>query len=113
MTPEQLVQEQLESYNSRDLDRFINCFSENIILFNYFGNKQVVEGREAYKKIFADVFSQSPNLYAALINRIVYGNIVIDHELIKGRLNAPEPFEMVMIYEVEGDKIIKATAIRK
>lgn len=39
--------------------------------------------------------------------------MVIDHEYITGARGSKEAFEIVLIYEVDNDKIIKMTAIRK
>jgi hypothetical protein len=52
---------------------------------------------------------QEPNLFAKLLNRIVSGNLVIDHELVTRTF--PEgtgTLEMVAMYQVESDKIVKA-----
>jgi hypothetical protein len=40
------------------------------------------------------------------------GNKVIDHESIVGRKGSDFPIEIVMIYEVSGDKIVRMTVIR-
>jgi hypothetical protein len=113
MTAEQIVQIQLYSYNNRDIESFMNCFAADIRLYSFYDNKVLIEGSEAYRKMFTEIFACSPNLQAKLLNRMAYNNVVIDHECIIGRMGATEPVEMVMIYEVAENKIKKATLIRK
>ncbi|MDB9775644.1 hypothetical protein OAB47_05360 [Vicingaceae bacterium] len=44
---------------------------------------------------------------------MVFGNKVIDYEYITGSNGSSEPFELIFMYEVKGDKIVKKTAISK
>ena len=113
LTAETIVQQQLDSYNNRNIDSFMDCFSDDIQAFSFLEHKKTIDGKEAYRKIFTEVFEQSPNLKATLVNRIAFDNIVIDHEKIDGRVGVDGQLEMVMIYEVADNKIYKATAIRK
>src|SRR5688572_14411666 len=113
LTAEQLVQIQLECYNNRDIDGFIKCFREDVRVFNFSDNKQLIDGKEAYREFFTEIFEQSPNLHSTLLNRIVFGTIVIDHEKIVGRAGTNGDVEMVVIYETDGDTIFKVTAMRK
>jgi hypothetical protein len=43
---------------------------------------------------------------------MVIGNKVIDHESIVGRNGVVEPIELVLIYEIQNNKILKITVIR-
>ena len=54
--------------------------------------------REVYRKRF-----ESPNLHAEIVNRIVTGNKVIDHERVVGIKDTP--IEAVAVYEVTGGLI--------
>ena len=97
-----IVQEQLEAYNARDLDRFAATYSEDIRIYRMPATEPSIVGqaqlRETYRKRFA-----SPNLHAEIVNRIVIGSKVIDHERVVGIKEAP--IEAVAVYEVAGGLI--------
>jgi hypothetical protein len=103
MTPEQAVQHQLDAYNARDLERFVAVYSDDIQVFR----PPAVEPAMVGKAQFADFYAQNrfnlPGLRADLVNRIVAGNKVVDHERVWGvRENA---FEVAVVYEVVGGLI--------
>lgn len=87
-TPEQVVQQQLDTYNAGDLDGFMATMGEKVALYNFVDGKLLAEGYENVKEIYKDLFEKSPNLNSVLTNRIVLGKQVIDHETITGRMGA-------------------------
>ena len=97
MDPVDLVQEQLEAYNARDLDRFAATYSETIRIFRMPAEEPAIAGKAQLADIYRKRFS-SPNLHAEIVNRIVLGNKVIDHERVVGIREAP--VEAVAVYEV-------------
>ena len=113
MTPEQVVQENLDFYNQRNIDGFMTSFSEDIKMYNLSDPKPTVVGREQVRKVYANLFKKSPKLHSTILKRIVIGNKVIDHESITGRNGNSEVLELVLIYEVKDQKIYKITVIRK
>ena len=110
---EKIVEKNLKAYNNRDINGFMASFSNDIALYNLGDSKPSISGFEAIKGFYKKVFDASPKLHSTILKRIVYGNKVIDHEKIVGRVGADKPVEIVLIYEIEGDKIFKLTAIRK
>jgi hypothetical protein len=112
-TPEQIIQTNLDCYNNRDIDGFMTSFSNDITFYNYADNKPTAIGLEQVRKLYKELFDLSPNLHSTILRRITFDNKVIDHESIIGRRGSDEIFEIVLIYEVKGDKIFKVTAIRK
>ncbi len=113
MTPEQVVQANLDCYNRRDIDGFMSYFSPDIKMYNFTDNSVTIDGLEQYRKVYKELFDLSPNLYSTIVKRIVFDNKVIDHESIVGRRGSDGIFEIVLIYEVKDNKIYKITAIRK
>jgi putative hydrolase of HD superfamily len=110
LTPEQVVQKQLDVYNARDLEGLLAIYSSNAQLFEH-PSTLICEGAEALRIRYSARF-QEPNLHATLVNRIVMNNIVIDYERITRTF--PEgagTLEMTMIYEVQGQHIVKAWSI--
>jgi hypothetical protein len=109
-SPEAVVQAQLDAYNRHDLEGFLSYYADDAQLLDY--PAQVTQDGKAamrprYEKRFA-----TPNLRAEIIERIVFGRFVIDHE----RIVAPpstDVIEAVATYEVVGGKIVRVTFLRK
>ena len=112
MNPERIVQQQVDAYNKRNLKVFLDCHAPEIELYSFSENLPYAIGRSALKDIYQDVFENSPNLHAEILNRMVMGNKVIDHEKVTGRKGV-EVSEIIAIYEIENGLISKARFIRK
>ena len=112
MTAEQTVQENLDFYNQRNIDGFISLLSDDIEIINLGENKPTLEGLASVRGMYGELFSNSPQLHSTILKRIVIGNKVIDHESIVGRNGMSEILELVLIYEIDNEKIIKITVIR-
>ncbi len=113
MTPEEIVQKNVDFYNQRDISGFISLCSSDIKIFNFSDNTIAINGIEECNKFYLDLFEKSPKLHSTIVSRIVYGNKVIDLESIAGRLGKDEIVELVLIYEIKDEKIFKVTVIRK
>jgi imidazolonepropionase-like amidohydrolase len=104
-TPVMLVQQQLNAYNAHDLDAFLEPYAEEVEIYNTNG-KLLSKGKEQMRKDYIFI-TRMPGLYCKLVNRIVQGNTVIDHEEIWFS-NKPENLQYgVAIYVVEKGKISK------
>ena len=112
-TPEAVVQENLDFYNQRNLEGFMTSFSDSIALYNFGKSEPIAEGKEAIRNLYKGLFDASPKLHSTILNRSVIVNKVIDHESIVGRKGSDVPIELVMIYEVSVDRIIRMTVIRQ
>ena len=104
--PVPLIDRQLAAYNARDLEAFAATYSPDVELIE-FPDKPLAKGmaalRERYKQRFAD-----PILHATIADRMVLGNKVIDHELIRRTWpEGPGSWEAVVIYEMDKDLITK------
>lgn len=104
-TPEQIVQEQVEAYNSRDIEAFLSFYSEDVKIYT-FPNKLESDGKAAMREGYASFFKNAKVLNCTITKRIVRNSVVIDEELVK--YNDTE-FTGVAIYEVENGKIVKVT----
>jgi hypothetical protein len=111
--PELVVQANLDAYNAQDLEGFMSYFSENVTMYNFNDGAQTANGIAAVRAIYEPYFEASPNLHSKILKRTVFDNKVLDYEYITGARGSKEPFEIVLIYEVENDKITKMTAIHK
>jgi len=105
--PEAVVQRQLDAYNARDLDALLAIYADDAEVFEHPATR-VATGTEALRARFAVRF-QEPNLHARLLNRIVSGDRVIDHERVTRTFpEGPGEMELVMIYEVRAGRITRA-----
>ena len=102
VSPTDVVQEQLEAYNARDLDRFAATYSDDIRIWRMPATEPSIVGQAQLRETYARRFASS-NLHADIVNRIVIGNKVIDHERVVG-IEA-HPIEAVAVYEVGGGLI--------
>ncbi len=107
MTPEMTIQRQLDAYNAKDVDALMAIYAEDAQQFEHPATL-LAEGAAQIRERFVARFKE-PNLYARLINRIVVGNMVIDHEEVMRTF--PEgtgKIELVAMYEVQNNRIAKA-----
>ena len=108
MTPENIVQQQLDTYNNRDIEGFSKVFSEDVKIYE-FPNTLLYDGKTAMKARYKKLFEDTPDLNSTIQSRIIQGNTVIDHEYITAN---GRNFTIVAIYEVNDGQITKATFIR-
>jgi hypothetical protein len=105
---EQVVQQQLDAYNARDLDSWLKTYALDAEQHLLHAGTLAV-GREAIRSRMEERFLD-PALHAELKARTVMDNIVVDHEYVTR--SAPDgkmEVEMICIYEVAGGLIVKAT----
>ncbi len=108
--PEEVIQHQLEAYNARDLDRLIGIYADDAQMFEH-PSKLVAAGSAELRARFA-ARSREPDLHASLRQRIVMGNIVVDHEQVTRNFTEGEgKLELLMIDEVQNGRIARAWSI--
>jgi hypothetical protein len=107
---EATAQRQLDAYNTRDIETLLGIYAHDAQMFEH-PAKLVATGSAALRERFLARFKE-PNLHAKLLNRIVMGNIVVDHELVTRTFpEGPGTVELTMIYEIRDEKIVKAWMI--
>ena len=107
MSPEAIVQQQLDAFNARDLDALMAIYADDARLFEHPATL-LASGSAQLRERFALRF-QEPNLHAHLTKRIVMERFVMDHEHVARTF--PEgtgTVELVATYEVLEGKIINA-----
>ena len=109
MTPTEVVQRQVDAYNRRDLDAFVAAYSDAVVVFRMPTAEPAITGKAAFATFYATERFNRPGLHAQIVNRIVLGNKVIDHERISGV--RAEPFDIVVIYEVIADQIARVWSL--
>ena len=103
-SPVELADQQLLAYNAHNLEAFLAPYAEDIEIYDLQSGELKTKGKEAMRKRYG-FLATIKTLYCKLLNRIVNGNIVIDHEEIWAE--GGRKFYGVAIYEIKGDKIVK------
>ena len=109
MSPTEIVQRQVEAYNARDLKAFAATYSETIQMIRLPATEPAIKNKADLIEFYGANRFMAPSLHAEILNRIVLGNKVIDHERITGLPNSP--FECVIVYEVENDLIQRVWSV--
>ena len=96
MSNADIASAQLDAYNAQDLEKYVSYFTEDCVVSGLNGTPTETT-RDAIKARYAKAFAQFPQNKAELVNRIVVGNTVVDHERV---IRAPggEQFEIIAIY---------------
>ena len=113
MDPVQVVQEFIDAFNARDVDRVVGCFRVDALMQNDAGTV-FAQGEEAIRAHFGGFLRQSPNLHAEILSHIHVGSWVVQEEHTTGLvLDRPVPeFSIASAYRVEGGKIVKCIGLQ-
>ena len=107
-SPEDLAQRQLNAYNLRNIEAFLEPYADDVEVYQY-PNTLQFKGKETMRNSYAQMFESVPNLHCELVDRIVQGNIVIDKERVQF---GDRIVEAVAIYHIENNKIKKVFFIQ-
>jgi hypothetical protein len=108
--PAAVVQRQLDAYNAKDVDTLLAIYADAAELYEH-PSTLLARGSAALRERFAVRFKE-PNLHAALLNRIVTGDTVIDQEKVTRTFpEGPGTLDLTMIYEVKAGRITRAWTI--
>jgi len=107
-SPVAIVQRQLDAYNAKDVSTWILTYAPDAEQFTLHGER-LAKGREEIRARILIRFSE-PDLHAQLIERVVMGNFVIDHEAITRNFEEGKgTIEMLCVYEVVDGYIQRAS----
>ena len=96
--PEAFVQRQLDAYNARDLNAFLAEYTDDVVVYRMPACEPALSGKVAFGEHYRNNRFCLPGLHAQLVNRMVFGNKVIDQERVHGL--GPEPMDGAAVYEV-------------
>lgn len=99
--PGAIVQRHIEPFNNRDLDGFVNAFSEDVIV-SIFPDQVRYQGRDKLKADYIDYYKNVKKSTVKVLNRITHKNYVIDEEL---GTDGQRTNRKVTFYTTGGDKI--------
>ena len=108
-TPLALVRRQLNAYNAKNIDAFLEPYSDDVELY-MFPNKLIAKGKENMRKEYDEMFKNLPDLHCEIKERIIQGNIIVDKENVSGM--GKTKLEATAIYYIENNKITKVYFIQ-
>jgi imidazolonepropionase-like amidohydrolase len=103
-TPEALVQRQVNAYNARNIEAFLEPYADDVEAYDY-PDKLLGKGKDAMRKVYANMFAKVPELHCEIKGRVIQGNVVVDHESVSGF--GKNKLEGMAIYHIENNKIKK------
>jgi hypothetical protein len=105
--PTKVVQRQLDAYNARDIDGFMDCWAADAQVFA-FPDELLADGAAEVRARHVIRF-QEPNLFGRLLARFSVGSLVIDHETVTRTFpEGPGTVDVIAIYEVADGLIGRA-----
>jgi hypothetical protein len=102
-TPTELADLQLKGYNERNIELFLQAYSDTVKVYN-FPNQLMYKGKATMRQNYAGMFTSLPDLHCTLKSRVVVGNTVIDEEQVLFTKGQPE-LHAVAIYKIAHGKI--------
>ena len=108
--PTEVVDAQVDAYFARDLERFVACYARDAVITNAAGDL-LADGHAGIRRMYGDLFANSPQLAGRIVNRIVVGDFVADHEEVQGfnRPGSPDSIRAIAVYQVVAGKIGRVT----
>lgn len=104
------VDRQIDAYNRRDIEAFVSVYADDAVIFNP-PRVPVLQGREAIRERYAELFRDSPELRATVHHRTVVGEWVVDHETVEGA-SIPGVGEAIVAYRVNDEKILEVVVLK-
>lgn len=104
-SPADLAQRQLNAFNARDIDAFLEPYADDVELYDM-PDKLLGKGKDTMRKMYGQFFAKTPDLHCEVPSRIVVNNTVIDQEL-GTNVAGQKPSTAVAIYKIENGKIRK------
>ena len=98
-----VVQRQVDAYNARDLLQFVACYADDIRVYRPPASAPFLAGKADFTEFYRTQRFNLPALHAEIVNRMVLGHRVIDHERITGVRE--QPYEIAVAYEVVDGRI--------
>ena len=74
-----LAAAQLDAYNRADLEGFVACYSEDVVILDEAG-AVTMTGRHEMRARYARLFAAFRDVRAEIITRVVLGSHCVDHE---------------------------------
>jgi putative hydrolase of HD superfamily len=108
----QVVQEQLDAYNRRDLTAFLHYYAPDCRIED--GQGEILfDGYSAIAARYREMFAHAPQVHAEVASRLVTGLYVVDQEHVTGlpsRDGGARDVDAIVIYRID-DGLIRHVRI--
>lgn len=101
---ENIIDDHVRAFNTKDLSTFLGCFSSEIEIFKLPGGDQISQGIDSLRGVYAKKFENSRDLNCVVLNSVTQGNYTVLHEKITGYPESPVTYN-IALYEVEDNLI--------
>ena len=110
LSPEIVVQQQLDAYNARDLEAWLATYAEDACQYQHPATLLACGHAEIRQRAIAR-FAE-PDLHAQLLHRQVLDKVVIDHEIVRRNFaEGSGQIELLCLYTVEEGRISSASFV--
>ena len=110
---EQAASLQLAAYNARDIQSFLQCYTEDVELIDLKSGEIFCSGHMEMRAIYGAMFNRCTDLHCTLLKRIICGDIAIDEEHVIGQ-SPGRVTHATAIYQVnDAGLIMKAWFVRE
>jgi hypothetical protein len=103
--PAAFAQRQLDAYNARDLASFVAEYTDDVVVYRLPETVPFLVGKHALAEHYRNSRFNLPGLHAELVNRMTFGNKVIDQERVLGVQE--QSMDVAAIFEVTPSGISK------
>ncbi|MDP3855567.1 nuclear transport factor 2 family protein [Phenylobacterium sp.] len=110
ISPFDVVEAQFEAYNAQNLEAFCAFYADHAALGDFNG-AITANGIDAIRARHVKLFADFPQNKAQLLNRVVVGNTVIDHERV-ARTPGGDTFDVAAIYTIADAKIVRVDFVK-
>jgi hypothetical protein len=102
-TSQDAIERQFRAYDERDVEEFVACYSEAVVVEDAAGDIRM-SSREEMRDNYARLFGRYSEQRAETVTRIRVGRYVVDEECVSGR---PEgELHAVAIYRLDDQGLI-------
>jgi hypothetical protein len=98
------VEQQVAAYTDHDIDAFVACYSENVVVEDE-RRQTSLHGRTELRRRYSALFSAAPTLKATITSRIRVASSVLDEEHVAGHPSGE--VHAVAIYRLDADGLIE------
>lgn len=107
-----IVDAQIKAFQGRDLEGFLACYSANAVIKDADGNV-MMSGLDSLRRMYAQLFRDSPCLALQIPNRMAVSEYVIDEKCIEGFNLAgyPSTIHAVAVYRITDGTIQEVTLL--
>ncbi len=111
-TPEEVVLQGHNAYNTHDTEAFLDVFAEDVKVYEH-PNTLLTTGRDTLAAQYGPMLREADDLHATFQYHTAIGNTVTTHELIRGLPSRDSALNQVVLYRVTDGYIDRAWIVQE